>query len=71
MYSDDEIYIEPDLGQTVSLDIDDINDIAYQAYKTGETTFIQDMEVRVVKYSQLEPLGFCQGHRVRISIMRV
>lgn len=71
MYSDEEIYIEPDLGQTVSLDIDDINDIAYQAYKTGGTTFILDMEVRVVKYLHLEYLAYCHGHRARVSIMRV
>ncbi len=71
MYSDEEIYIEPELGQTVSHDIDDYNDKAYQAYRARETTFIQDMEVRVIKYSQLEPLGFCQGHRARVSILRV
>ena len=71
MYSKDEIYIEPDLGQTVSLDIDDINDIAFQAFRTKETTFIHDMEVKVVKYSQLEHLSYCQGHRASISILKV
>lgn len=72
MYSDeDDIYVEPDSGETALLDIDDKDDHAYHVYKAGTTTFIHDMLVEVVGYTQLEPLGFCQGHRARISILRV
>ena len=72
MHSDEEdIYVEPDSGQTAILEIDDKDDHAYHVYRAGTTTFIKDMRVKVVGYVQLEPLGFCQGHRARISIMMV
>jgi len=67
----EEFYIEPDAGQTTYLDIDDRGDIAYRAYKTRDTTFINDMLVQVVEYTRLESLGYHQGNRARVAILRV
>lgn len=68
----DEIYIEPDAGQTATLELDDPGDFYWMAFKWKEPVFIGDSRVVIIlKYEQLETLGHVVGHRARLVVRGV
>ncbi len=67
----DDIYIEPDAGQTATLEVDDPGDFFYLAHKRQEPVFIVNSRVIILKYEQLETLGHVVGHRARLVVRRV
>lgn len=52
----EDIYIEPDPGQVIKLEIEDYDDKAYMAFKYGIEFFIQGVKVEVIDYKALESL---------------
>ncbi len=67
----DEIYIEPDAGQTATLELDDPGDFYWMAYQCKEPVFIGDSRALILKYEQLETLGYVVGHRARLVVKGV
>ncbi len=64
----DELYIEPDPGQTATIEVDDPGDFYWMAHKWKEPVFIGDSRVVILEYSQLETLGYVSGHRARLVV---
>ena len=64
----DEIYIEPDAGQTATIEVEDPGDFYWMAYQWKEPVFIGDSRVEILEYMQLETLGYVSGHRARLVV---
>jgi hypothetical protein len=67
----DEIYIEPDAGQSATIEVDDPGDFYWMSYNWKEPVFIGDSRMVILKYTQLETLGFVSGHRARLVVKGV
>lgn len=67
----DEIYIEPDSGQTTTIEVDDPGDFYWMAFQWKEPVFIGDSRVVILEYMKLETLGYVSGHRARLVVRGV
>ncbi len=65
------MYIEPDAGETATIEVDDPGDFYWMSYKWKESVFIGDSRVVILEYIQLETLGYVSGHRARVVVKGV
>ena len=66
-----DLTFEPDPGQQATLEINDLDDTIYNAFKRGLPIFIGEIKVKVVSYDFLKPLGYNPGYRAKVKCKRV
>jgi len=67
----DDYTIEPDPGQTATIEVEDQGDFYRSAHHWKEPVFIGESQVLILEYRQLETLGYVVGHRVRLVVKAV
>lgn len=63
-----DFIIEPDPGQSVTIEVDDPGDFLWMAYQWNQPVFIGETHVYIEHYRKLETLGYVSGHRVQLVI---
>ncbi len=67
----DDYTIEPDPGQTATIEVNDPGNFYRSAHQWYEPVFIGDSQVLILEYEQLENLGYVAGHRARMKVQGI